>query len=40
MWIPPFWCGVIATLLAEGIGFIAVVIHLNRKYNNDNRKSN
>ena len=31
MYIPPFWCGVIAILVSEAIALVAYAIYLNRK---------
>lgn len=31
MYIPPFFCGVIATILSEAIALVAYAIYLNRK---------
>nr|DAF82249.1 MAG TPA: hypothetical protein [Caudoviricetes sp.] len=31
MYIPEFWCGVIATILAEIVGTIAVTIFLTKE---------
>lgn len=31
MYIPEFWCGVIATILAEIVGAIAVTIFLTKE---------
>ena len=32
MYIPEFWCGVIATIFAEIVGTIAVTIFLTKEY--------
>ncbi len=31
MYIPPFWCGVIAAILSEAIALVVYAIYLNRK---------
>ena len=31
MYIPPFWCGVIATILSEVIALVVYAIYLSRK---------
>ena len=37
MYIPEFWCGVIATIVAEIVGTIAVTIFLTKE-NKDTKK--
>lgn len=31
MYIPPFWCGVIATIVSEVVALIAYAVYLDRK---------